>query len=256
MSAWRVAITGKGGTGKTTVAALMVRSLAARGLGPVLAVDADPNTCLDAALGMSVPATVGRVREQAREAVGKGLAVGTDKQALLEMRIAESLVEGAEYDLIAMGRSEGPGCYCYANNVLKSVIARLADSYRWVVIDNEAGLENLSRRIAPEVDGLVIVSDHSAQGLRTALRLHGLAAEMGIRYGTLALVVNRCRNGSTPAGAADVAAVIGAGIVTGLPDDGELAGLSEAGQDLARLSADNPVARGVDELVGRLCGGA
>ena len=255
MSAWRVAVTGKGGTGKTTVAALMVRGLAARGKGPVLAVDADPNTCLDMALGMRAPATVGRVREEVREVAGKGLAVGTDKQAMFEMKIAQSLVEGPAYDLIAMGRPEGPGCYCYANSVLKAVIARLAGSYRSVVIDNEAGLENLSRRIAPEVDALVVVSDPSAQGLRTAGRLHGLASEMGIRYRTLALVVNRCRDGVVPESAAEIAAAIGAGPVTALPDDPELARLAEAGGELTALSAGNAVARGVDDLVDRLCGG-
>ena len=144
---YTIAITGKGGVGKTTVAALTVARLIARGCRPVLAVDADPNTCLDGALGVKAVKTIGGVREEAREIAGKGLAAGASKQQLLEMKIAESLVEGDDFDLIAMGRPEGPGCYCYANNVLKQAIGTIAENYAYVVIDNEAGLENLSRRM-------------------------------------------------------------------------------------------------------------
>jgi CO dehydrogenase maturation factor len=116
---YTVAIAGKGGTGKTTVAALTVSRMIARGSKPVLAVDADPNSCLDSALGVAVTQTVGAVREEAREMAGKGLGAGVSKQEMLELKIHESLVEADSFDLIAMGRCEGPGCYCYANNVLK-----------------------------------------------------------------------------------------------------------------------------------------
>ena len=117
-----MAITGKGGVGKTTISGLLVNRLIKRGCRPVLAIDADPNTCLDAVLGVKAERSVGTVREEAKEIAGKGMTTGISKQELLEMKIAESLVEAKDFDLIAMGRSEGPGCYCYANNVLKSVI--------------------------------------------------------------------------------------------------------------------------------------
>ena len=136
-----IAVTGKGGVGKTTLSALLVRQLVRRGVGPVLAIDADPNSCLDAALGVEVSGTVGRAREEVRQ---ESAAVpGLSKSELLQMKIAGSLAESEGFDLIAMGRPEGAGCYCYANNVLKSVIAELAGSYPYVVLDNEAGLENL-----------------------------------------------------------------------------------------------------------------
>ncbi len=119
---YTIAITGKGGVGKTTLAALLITRMIARGRKPVLAVDADPNTCLDAALGVHAAATIGTIREETRQIAGKGLAVGASKQQLLELKIAECLVEADDFDLLAMGRPEGPGCYCYANNVLKQAI--------------------------------------------------------------------------------------------------------------------------------------
>ena len=147
--AWTLAITGKGGVGKTTLAALAVRWLVERGSGPVLAVDADPNTNLDVLLGVRVATAVGSVREEVRQLAQTQPTStgGMGKQQLLEMKIQESLIESEKFDLLAMGRPEGPGCYCYANNVLGDAIRRLADDYPAMVIDNEAGLENLSRRI-------------------------------------------------------------------------------------------------------------
>jgi len=164
---YTVAITGKGGVGKTTVASLLVTRLIARGCAPVLAIDADPNTCLDSALGVEIEKTIGGVREEAREMAGRGLAAGVSKREMLELKIAESMVEAEGFDLIAMGRPEGPGCYCYANNVLKEVIAQIAENYPYVVLDNEAGLENLSRRILRRVDLMIMVADPSKRGLDT-----------------------------------------------------------------------------------------
>jgi CO dehydrogenase maturation factor len=247
-----IAIAGKGGVGKTTVAALLVRQLIERGCRPVLAVDADPNTCLDAALGVSAQKTIGGVREEAKEFAGKGMASGMDKQRYLELKIAESLVESDHFDLIAMGRSEGPGCYCYANNVLKEVLKKMAFRYPYVVLDNEAGLENLSRRIVQSVDLLAIVTDPSLRGFETARRLHALALEMGINHTRLALIVNRLRRPELPDAAGAVQAATGADIMIGLPDDAEIFTLAEQGGSLMRLSADNPVAAELNRLLDTL----
>ena len=173
-----IAITGKGGVGKTTVAGLTVLRLIASGRRPVLAVDADPNTCLDLALGVQVEHTVGGVREEARVLAGEGNTTGIAKQELLRVKIAKSLVETRDFDLIAMGRPEGPGCYCFANNALRATLKEIADDYPFVVIDNEAGLENLSRRIVRELDLMIMVADPSRQGLETVRRLFALAREM------------------------------------------------------------------------------
>ena len=244
-----IAIAGKGGTGKTTVAALLVSRLVAAGRTPVLAVDADPNSCLDAALGVQVTQTVGKVREEARELAGKGLGAGISKQELLELKIAESLVEAEHFDLIAMGRCEGPGCYCYANNVLKQVIERLADDYPVIVIDNEAGLENLSRRIIRRVDLLVMVTDPSRAGLTTVERLHRLAQEMDLDYGALAIVVNRLRDGTLPEGAEAVQHATGADLLLGIPADETLAALGERGESLRGLNGHGAIVEQIDRLI-------
>ncbi len=241
-----IAVAGKGGVGKTTLAGLLVASLIRTGRRPVLAVDADPNSCLDGVLGVKAERTVGRLREEARDEGARAAASGMSKRELLEIKIAEGLVEAQDFDLIAMGRPEGPGCYCYANNVLREVLQEIAGSYPYVVLDNEAGLENLSRRIVTRVDLLVLAGDPSRRGIETMARLHGLAREMGIEHAKLALVVNRLRR-AMPAEAEALREATGADLLLGLPDDDELAGFGESGRSLLEIGAGNPVARLVAE---------
>jgi len=236
-----IAIAGKGGVGKTTVAALLVMRLLQRGCRPVLAVDADPNSCLDAALGISVAKTVGGVREDARKFTQDGTVRGMDKKRFLELRIAESLVESDDFDLIAMGRSEGPGCYCYANNVLKAVLNAMVSRYPYVVLVNEAGLENLSRRIVNKVSLLVMVTDPTILGFETVRRLHKLSGEMEIAYDNLAIVVNRLRRHELPAGVEELRIATGAVIIVGLPEDEDILAISEKNGNLRHLSPDNPL---------------
>ncbi len=254
---YTIAITGKGGVGKTTVAGLMVRCLIGRKLRPVLAVDADPNTCLDAALGVCAAKTVGSVREDARQISSQGQVTGIAKQELLNLKIAESLVEGDDFDLIAMGRPEGPGCYCYANNVLRETIREIASNYPYVVIDNEAGLENLSRRIVRKVDLLVLTADPSKRGLETVKRLFDLAGEMEVQYGKLAVVVNRVRekeNGGHSPPCEEIRMYTKADYVVTLPDNPELARFDENGSCLLELPAENEVVRRVDEFLDKIFG--
>lgn len=250
--AFKIAISGKGGVGKTTVSSLLVLRLIARGCKPVLAVDADPNTSLDAVLGVKAECTIGRVREQAREEAGKGLAAGVSKQQLLEMKLSESLVEADNFDLIAMGRPEGPGCYCYANNVLKQALGQISGQYPYIVMDNEAGLENLSRRIVQRVEALVLVTDPSARGFETIVRLYELAKEMDIRYDKLVVIVNRLRGGKLPEAAAGLKDRVGAAAVVGLPDDDEIGAFAEANTPLSGLRPDNPVIHRIDALISEL----
>jgi CO dehydrogenase maturation factor len=244
-----IGISGKGGVGKTTLSALIVRRLIARGKKPVLAVDADPNTCLDSNLGVKADSTIGRVREDARREASKGLGSGISKQQLLEMKISESLIEATDFDLIAMGRSEGPGCYCYANNVLKQAIKTISDEYPFVVLDNEAGMENLSRRIVQRVDLLVMVADPSRRGLDTLKRLHEVTSEMEIKYGKLALVVNRMRRDELPDYALTLKQETGADFLIGIPDNPELAEFGEGGKNLADVPSENPVVKCIDGLL-------
>ena len=246
---YTIAVTGKGGVGKTTVAALTVLRLIASGRRPVLAVDADPNTCLDAALGVRVEHTVGGVREEARVLAGQDGAAGISKHELLRMKVAQSLVETSHFDLIAMGRPEGPGCYCFANHALRATLKAIADDYPFIVINNEAGLENLSRRIVRELDLMILVADPSRQGLETVRRLFKLAREMEVKVKQVALVINRLHREAVPSWAAELQSETGAAVVLALPDDGELARLSEEGSPLRGVPAANPVVLGIDRLL-------
>jgi CO dehydrogenase maturation factor len=246
-----IAVTGKGGVGKTTVSALMIRQLIKNKKSPVLAVDADPNSCLDAALGVTVSGTVGRAREEMREEAGAAAKNGISKQEMLTMKIEESLVEADDFDLIAMGRPEGAGCYCYANNVLKSVIAEISGEYPYVVLDNEAGLETLSRRIVTKVDTLILVSDASAAGLKTVERLHAMTSEMGVEYKKLIIVVNRLR-GELSEPAYNVKDSIKADEIVGLRDDPEIAAFAEDSRNLFGLPDDNPVILKINEIINNL----
>lgn len=244
-----IGISGKGGVGKTTLSALIITRLIARKRSPVLAVDADPNSCLDSNLGVRVEKTIGRVREDARKEASKGLALGMSKQQMLELKIAESLVEADDFDLIAMGRSEGPGCYCYANNVLKQAIHTISNEYPYVVLDNEAGMENLSRRIVQRVDLLVMVADPSRRGLDTLKRLHEVTGEMEIRYDKLALIINRMRRDALPEYATQLQRETAADLLIGIPDNPELAEFGEAGRTLCELPAANVAVQRVDQLL-------
>jgi CO dehydrogenase maturation factor len=246
---YTIAITGKGGTGKTTIAASIITCLINKGNKPVLAVDADPNACLDEMLGVEVKNTVGQIREESRKA-GDNQPAGVSKRELVELRIAESLVEANDFDLIAMGRPEGPGCYCYANNLFSDCIKELSGHYPYIVIDNEAGLENLSRRLYQEINLLVIVGDPSKRGIQTIRRLHDLAGEMGIVYERLAIVVNLVRDGSLP----DMKMLQGLhpDYQLMLPFDAELALAAEKGQCMQTLSPANPVLAEIAGFISQL----
>lgn len=185
-----IAITGKGGTGKTTFASLLVKCLSG-GTATILAVDADPNSNLDARLGMHVEQTIGDLRE---DLLKESFPAGVAKSELIEYQIRLALVEGEKFDLIAMGRPEGPGCYCYINNVLRDVLDRLSVNYDYVVIDNEAGMEHLSRRTTRDVDVLFIMSDVTVLGILTAGRIKKLSEDLSLVVGKKFLVLNEVKN--------------------------------------------------------------
>ncbi len=165
-----IAVTGKGGVGKTVVAALMIRHLREHASGPILAIDADPDANLGTVLGVSIPTTLGDVREDTLKQVSK-LPAGMDKAAYIEAGLHETIVETPKIDFLAMGRSEGPGCYCYVNNLLRKFADDLFPSYQWLVMDSEAGMEHLSRRTASKVDHLVVVVNESPLSIDCARRI-------------------------------------------------------------------------------------
>lgn len=185
-----IAMAGKGGTGKTTLSALIIRYLRKRGLKPILAVDADPSSNLVDALGLKVNKSLGTAREDFFETKGN-LPPGMTKETYLEMKLHEILVESPGLDLLVMGRPEGPGCYCYANNILRRHLDVLIKNYPFVVMDNEAGMEHLSRRTTQGVDYLLFLSDYSLKGIRTVGKIRELIDELKLSVKEKYLVMDR-----------------------------------------------------------------
>lgn len=191
--AYLIALAGKGGTGKTSIAALTIRYLLENRNGPVLAVDADSNSCLNEALGITVHTTVGRLREESLDAVRSGGSRpgGMSMEQLFDYQVQQSVIEAKGVDLLVMGRPEGPGCYCAANNIIRKYTDKLAETYPYVVIDNEAGMEHLSRRTTHKVDLLLIVSDPTVKGVQTARRINELVNELQLDIDRKVLIINR-----------------------------------------------------------------
>jgi CO dehydrogenase maturation factor len=190
-----IAIAGKGGTGKTTIAALIVRVLKEKRAGSILAIDADPNSNLGETLGVSAPSTIVEIIDGISRNPDQ-IPSGITKDRYINLKVQESLDEGEGFDLLSMGRPEGPGCYCFANNMLRGLIRKLMDNYSYVVIDNEAGMEHLSRRLVRSIDTLFIASDASAVGIRSAERISRLLDALKIRVKERLFLLNKAKNGA------------------------------------------------------------
>lgn len=187
---YSIALAGKGGTGKTTLASLIIRFLNSRGKGPILAVDADPNANLAEGLGLEVKETVGKMLASFMDEK-LNFPPGMSKETYLEYRLNELLVESKGIDLLVMGRGEGSGCYCYPNVILRKYIDILTKNYPYVVLDNEAGMEHVSRRLSDHIDLMLVVSDYSLKGVRAAGRIRELTQELKLEVGKQFLVINR-----------------------------------------------------------------
>lgn len=248
-----IAVAGKGGTGKTTVAGLLVRHLLATGRTPIFAVDADPNHTLGEALGIPVETTIGMMRE---EFIGERAQIpaGMSKDAVLERQMHAAIQEAEGIDLLVMGRQEGPGCYCYLNNVLRRFLDMLADDYPYIVVDNEAGMEHLSRRTTKKIDLLLVVCDHSVKAARAAGRIVELAEELQLRVGEKRLVLNRTPDNIRPE-VQDEIDRSGLEILAKLPDDDLVTDADARGDSLVGLPdacrSVRILAEAIEPLLGR-----
>uniref|UniRef100_A0A7V6A364 Carbon monoxide dehydrogenase n=1 Tax=Desulfobacca acetoxidans TaxID=60893 RepID=A0A7V6A364_9BACT len=240
---------GKGGTGKTTVAAMVLRYLVEHGKTPVLAVDADANANLNEVLGLELEHTVGEAREEMKKE-GGGM-VGMTKDQLIEMRINQCLVEAEGFDLISMGQSEGPGCYCAANNLVAHYMEVLSKNYPYILMDNEAGMEHISRLTTKNVDLLVLVSDPSWRGIQAARRLKDLAGQLRIVTGRVVLLVNRVVDGLSDRTRQEIATQ-GLDLAGLIPQDALVANYDSQGRPTYTLPGDSAALRAVQDIFSRL----
>lgn len=225
-----IAVAGKGGTGKTTLAALIVRLLKEKKTGSVLAIDADPNSNLAEALGVEEKETIGEILDEVAVCPDK-IPSGMSKDRFIDYRAQTAISEGEGFDALTMGRPEGPGCYCYVNNVLRDIAAKLVKDYDYVVIDNEAGLEHLSRRTTRYADVLLIVSDNTVVGLKAAKRIGGLAEELKIKIKKKYLIINRNDRELDR----DKIKGLGLDCIGSIPDDSQISEASSKGASLMLL---------------------
>jgi CO dehydrogenase maturation factor len=244
---YRIAVGGKGGVGKTTLAALIVRGLLKKGKTPILVVDADPNTNLPEAVGIPCEATVGSILAgfiDEKASVPSGMT----KESYLQVKMHGAVAEGKGMDLVAMGRGEGPGCYCYPNLILRGFVEDLSGNYPYVVIDNEAGMEHLSRRTSETIDHMILVSDPSIRGLRSARRIHALIEELNLDVARISLVVSRAPE-SLPAPLEEEIEASGIPLLGKIPADKAIEEYDLALRPLTELPDASPAAEASDQIL-------
>jgi len=242
----RIAIAGKGGTGKTTLAALLIRYLTEEKKGnTILAVDADANANLNEALGLEVNETIGTILEDTKDP--KAVPTGMTKDIFIEYRLSRAMVEEDDFDLVVMGSPQGPGCYCYPNDLLKNYLEKLSKNYDYMVIDNEAGLEHLSRRLLPTVDLLLVTSDSTARGVRSAGRVREIVDNVKIAVSKMGLIIGRSQEGVSKQLEQEVKKT-GLELFGEVPNDPMVADYDLKGEALLKLPDDSEAVKATKEI--------
>lgn len=246
--AYSIALAGKGGTGKTTIAGMLVKYLISKNCKPVLAVDADSNANLNEVLGLTVETTLGKAREDMKK--GK-VPNGMTKDVFMEMKLEEAIIETADYDLVVMGQPEGAGCYCAANTLLTNFLERLVGNYKHVVMDNEAGMEHISRLTTSDVDVLLIVADTSRRGLQAGLRIQQLVKDLNIGIGKTCLVINQSKSEPQPE-AMRLIEEAGLELAGTIPADDDVYRLDLEGLPTVALADDNPAVVAASQIFDKI----
>ena len=234
-----IALSGKGGTGKTTLSSLLIRSLIDLGEAPILAVDADPNANLHEALGVSVHETLGSMRE---EAFTRHIPPGMNRHDYVRFRFRQALIESDGFDLVAMGRPEGSGCYCFANDLLSECMQELERDYHFIVIDTEAGMEHIARGTIGKPDLLLIVSDPGARSLRTIARIRDIALQIGLERDKIQVVINQVKSVTFPT---DPGAQVPIAVI---PEDDAVMNADLGASPVSLVSFDSPARTAVRNL--------
>ncbi|TYO97722.1 AAA family ATPase [Desulfallas thermosapovorans] len=244
---FNIAVAGKGGTGKTTLCSLIIRQLIKAGKKPVLAVDADANANLNEALGMEIEGSIADVLVRINNNLDP-LPAGMTKDQYVEYKVHQSLSEGDNVDLLVMGGPEGAGCYCYANNLLRGFVAELSKNYPYMVMDNEAGMEHLSRRTTQNIDVLFITSDSSARGIRSAGRVKDLVENLKLDIKKMYLVVSRVNTSNFDALKTEIEKT-GLELIGTIPMDEQVMEFDLLSKPLIDLPDDSPVVAVVNDIL-------
>jgi len=244
---YSIALAGKGGTGKTTMAGVLVKYLVERGRTPVLAVDADSNSNLNEVLGLVVEETLG----EAREKMKTGASAGMTKDLFMQMKVQQAIVEAQGFDLIVMGRPEGPGCYCAANTLLTQCLENLLDNYAYAVIDNEAGMEHISRLTTNHVNILLVVADPTRRGIQAASRIVALTGELNLDIGRKLLLVNQAKEGQLEA-IEEAVREYGLELVGVVPEDPQVQEFDLNGRPTVELEQDSIALRAAYGIFDRI----
>ena len=250
-----IAVAGKGGVGKTTLCGLLIQYLCESGKKPVLAVDADANSNLNEVLGVEIGPTLGELREEIERAGSDPkyeIPKGITKSDWLEMRMMDALTEGDDFDLMVMGRSQGQGCYCFVNGLVQTQIQKLQSHYPYIVVDNEAGMEHVSRGILPNMEKVLLVSDCSRRGVQAAGRIAELMREMNFHPDTVGLIINRAPNGELDQGTRAEIEKQGLTLLGVVPQDDTVYRFDCDGRPMVELPADSPVRRALGEIIAKL----
>ena len=237
-----IAVAGKGGVGKTTTCGMLVDYLCSKKQGPVLVVDADANSNLNEVLGVEVETSLGAIREEMAQAELKGtIPAGMTKADYADFKFNSAIVEEDDFDMLVMGRTQGKGCYCYVNGVLKSQVDKYAKNYSHIVIDNEAGLEHVARGTLPHVDTMLLISDCSRRGIQAVARLAEMIEEMNLKPEKMGLIVNRAPGGVLDAGVKEEIEKHGLTLLGVLPQDEGVYRCDCDGEPSSKLPESNPV---------------
>ena len=250
-----IAVAGKGGVGKTTLTGLLIQYLCESGKKPVLAVDADANANLNEVLGVGIECTLGELREEIERAGVDSryqIPVGMTKQAYLEARLSDAITEEDDYDLMVMGRTQGQGCYCFVNGLVQTQIQKLQSNYPYVVVDNEAGMEHISRGLIPTMEIAILVSDCSRRGVQAAGGIAALMKELNFKPKTVGLIVNRAPEGKLDAGTMEEVEKQGLTLLGVVPQDQDVYQYDCDGKPIVRLPKDSPVRRALHDIVQKL----
>ena len=250
-----IAVAGKGGVGKTTLCGLLIQYLCETGRRPVLAVDADANSNLNEVLGVDVEMTLGEIREDVAKAEMSNenpIPASMSKADYMEMMFNRCLVEDDDFDMLVMGRTQGKGCYCFVNGLLQTQLQKLTPNYPYVVVDNEAGMEHISRGILPKVDVLLLVSDCSRRGVQAVGRIADLAKECGLNPKTVGLIINRAPDGKVNEGTMEEVKNQGLELIGVVPHSTEVYEYDCEGKPTVELPADSPVKLALHNIIDKL----